>query len=416
MRENSHLEFKEQVSDSFLKTVSAFSNYEGGVIIFGVNDSGNAIGIDNLKDEAIKIEHKINDSIKPQAKYDIEIDESKQMLYLTVHSGEEMPYFYKSKAYIRNDSSTIEVDENELIRLILQGQNKTYDSLANDVNHYEFNYLAEKFRKILAVEQVDNDVLKSLELINKDLKLTNAGYLLADHNKYKMLDIVRFGNDEDIILNRQQIKECSILQAYDKGIEIYRENYQMEKIDGAYRQQIELIPEKAFREALANALVHRDWMNSSYIQISMEDKAITITSPGGLPKYISEKEYLEGRISSMRNPIIGNILFRLDIIESFGTGIRRIKNSYSNSNKKPIFKVYANSIAVTLPLISQLEELTDDQEQVYLAIENKKLASSEISKITNFGKNKVIGILKELMDKGYAMKIGRGRGTKYISK
>ncbi|MFM1538218.1 RNA-binding domain-containing protein [Helcococcus bovis] len=413
MRESKILEFKERVSDTFLKTVTAFSNYEGGRIIFGINDLGEKVGIKNIKDEVIKIEHKINDSISPQVNFTLNIDQENNIILLDIIPGDEMPYLYKSKTYRRNDTSTIEVDMVEYKNLILQGKNKSYDSLTNEKNDNNFRNLEKKFNELLNVDSINNDVLKSLELMNKNNQYTNAGNMFADENNYKILDIVKFGENQDIIMNRYQIKNCSLLEAYDKSVEIFNENYIYEKIEGSYRKKVELVPERAFREAVANALVHRDWMIDSYVQISMEDEWIVITSPGGLPKEVSEIEYLEGRISKMRNPIIGNIFFRLNIIESFGTGIKRIKRSYANNSKKPIFKVYDNSIEVKLPIIVKYDELTEDQRKIYMIIENKEMASSEIVQNTGFGKNKVLDILQILSDKGYVQKVGNGRGTKY---
>ena len=413
MRESKNLEFKEKVSNPFLKTVTAFSNYNGGKIIFGLNDQGEVVGIDNLEKEMLRIENKINDNITPQVDFSLSVDEAKKLIILQVEPGEDAPYYYKSKTFRRNDSSTIQVDRIELSKLILLGQNKTYDALPAKDGQILFGYLEKQFQEKLGVETVYLDVLKSLDLVDKHNVMTNAGYLLSDNNSRNILDIVRFGKSQDIIRNRYQINSCSLLEAYDRGVEIFRDHYQIEKIDGAYRRKIELVPEKAFREALANAIVHRDWMVDSYIQIAMEDEWIVITSPGGLPGDLTESEYLEGRISKMRNPIIGNIFFRLDIIESFGTGIRRIKNAYSHSSRKPIFTVYENSIEVKLPLISLLDELTEDERKVYYAIENDISASSGISEATGFGKNKVLLILNELLEDGYVKKIGRGRGTKY---
>ncbi|MFM1581847.1 RNA-binding domain-containing protein [Helcococcus bovis] len=416
MRESKILEFKERVSDTFLKTVTAFSNYEGGRIIFGINDLGEKVGIKNIKDEVIKIKHKINDSISPQVNFTLNIDQENNIILLDIIPGDEMPYLYKSKTYRRNDTSTIEVDMVEYKNLILQGKNKSYDSLTNEKNDNNFRNLEKKFNELLNVDSINNDVLKSLELMNKNNQYTNAGNMFADENNYKILDIVKFGENQDIIMNRYQIKNCSLLEAYDKSVEIFNENYIYEKIEGSYRKKVELVPERAFREAVANALVHRDWMIDSYVQISMEDEWIVITSPGGLPKEVSEIEYLEGRISKMRNPIIGNIFFRLNIIESFGTGIKRIKRSYANNSKKPIFKVYDNSIEVKLPIIVKYDELTEDQRKIYMIIENKEMASSEIVQNTGFGKNKVLDILQILSDKGYVQKVGNGRGTKYKSR
>lgn len=415
MRETRNLEFKERISDSFLKTVVAFANYDGGEILFGVDD-GNFVSLKDLKSDAIVIENKINDAITPQIDFKIEVDCKKKIIKLTISPGIEKPYFYKSKSYKRNDSSTVEIDSLELKRLIVEGQNKSYDSLSSKKESYSFVYLENKFKSIVGIEKINSDILKTLELVDKNNILTNAGSLFADSNEDNLIDIVIFGESQNTILSRFQLKGISILEAFDISIDKYREYYQFENIKGSYREKVDLIPEKAFREAIANALVHRDWMANSYIQVSMEKDFITIVSPGGLPTGISEEEYLNGQISVMINPIIGNIFFRLNIIESFGTGIKRIKEAYKDSRKNPSFKIFDNSIEVRLPVISSMENLNDDEQMLYKALENKSLASSVIANDTGFGKNKVLNLLNDLVDKGYVIKSGKGRGTKYSLK
>lgn len=295
----------------------------------------------------------------------------------------------------------------------MEGNNKSYDQITSYVEEYSFAYLENKLKEKLNINSIDTDVLKTLELIDSNNRLTNAGALISDKNTYNIIDMVRFGKDNNTILSRFQIKNISILKAYDQAIEKYREYYHYEIIEKAYRQKIEIIPEKAFREAIANALVHRNWMSKSFIQIAMKKNKICITSPGGLPSNLTAEEYLNGKISIMQNPIIGNVFFRLDIIESFGTGITRIKNSYRNSKNKPKFKIYNNSIEICLPETELQIPLTKDEEKVFFTIKNKTLSSSQIASVVGFGKNKVLKILNQLIDKSYATKIGTGRGTKY---
>ncbi|MCF0106676.1 MAG: hypothetical protein HUJ53_07940 [Holdemanella sp.] len=139
----------------------------------------------------------------------------------------------------------------------------------------------------------------------------------------------------------------SILEMYDKALDMHRTYYQYEKIEGAYRKQMERIPETAFREAIANAFVHRYWDVQSFIRISMFDDRIEIAFRAGL----SEKEYLDGQVSILRNPIVGNLFFRLRYIERFGTGIKRINKTYKTSKRKPVYRVYENSIYRELPAI-----------------------------------------------------------------
>ena len=140
MRETRILEFKETITNTFLKTVSAFSNYNGGTILFGVDDNGNVKGLPDVKQACLDIENKINDSISPQPNYTLEIQNNDQPDYtleaqkdhtiiLSVKSGAYKPYLYKSKAYKRNDTATIEVDTLEFSRLVLDGKNISFEEL-----------------------------------------------------------------------------------------------------------------------------------------------------------------------------------------------------------------------------------------------------------------------------------------------
>ena len=148
----------------------------------------------------------------------------------------------------------------------------------------------------------------------------------------------------DIILDREIFEHRSILKQYDEVIELYRKYYQYDEIKGAIRETVETIPEKAFRETIANALVHRAWDVRSHIRVAMYEDRIEVFSPGGLPKGITREEYLNGQISVLRNPIIGAVFFRLNIIESFGTGVQRINAAYAGSKAKPIHEFSENMI------------------------------------------------------------------------
>ena len=123
------LELKETITNTFLKTVSAFSNYDGGIIIFGIDDEGVIKGLPDVKQSCLDIENKINDSISPQPDYTLEIQNNDQTIKLIVKSGLQKPYLYKSKAYKRNDTATIEVDTLEFSRLILDGKNIRFEEL-----------------------------------------------------------------------------------------------------------------------------------------------------------------------------------------------------------------------------------------------------------------------------------------------
>ena len=323
---------------------------------------------------------------------------------------------YKSKAYKRNDTATIEVDSHEMRRLILKGENKEYEELSSDNQNLDFNFLGRELKDKTGIETFNTDVLKTLNLYSDSTGYNNAAAILSDQNRFPGIDIIRFGETINIFLKRRTYEYQSILQSYYDSLDIYRDYYQYDEIDGTLRKTIETIPEEAFREAVANAIVHRVWDINAQIRISMFDDRIEIVSPGGLPDGISEKEYLEGRISVLRNPILANVFHRLDLIEKFGTGIKRIIQCYSDSQSKPSFEISDNSIQVTLPLIKKHLDLTADEMKVYnLLSRNINRSISEILSSTSLGvgKSKTTELLKKLEEKGIVAVEGKGRGTKY---
>ena len=127
-KESKFLEYKEQITKTYLKTVSAFANYNDGEIIFGVTDDFNIIGVENPNDACLNIENQINDSIKPLPNYSLRINKD-NTISLFVKKGFNTPYRYNGKCYIRNDSSTIEADDLAEKRLILEGMNLNYEDL-----------------------------------------------------------------------------------------------------------------------------------------------------------------------------------------------------------------------------------------------------------------------------------------------
>ena len=413
MKETKNLEFKSDITNTFLKTVSAFANYDGGKIIFGVADDGTIIGLSNPVQACLDIENKINDTISPQPQYELTVHEKDKTVTLTVEAGRNKPYTYKSKVYRRNDTATIEVDSLELTRLILQGKNINYESLPADDQELSFRFLEEKARQEIGISALSKDVLKTLNLFSDIEGYTHAAELLADKNSFPGIDIARFGDSINIILKRATFEHESVLYELEKTVEMFRDYYIYDEIQGMVRNTVEKIPEDAFREAIANALIHRTWDINAHIKVMMFDDRIEVISPGGLPSGISEQEYLKGSVSILRNPILGNIFYRLHIVEILGTGILRIKDAYKNSNKKPNFEIYDNSIKVILPIINKLN-ITEDESVIYnLLSKTQPKAIGEINEAVPFGRSKTTSLIKNLVKKNLVSVIGNGRGTKY---
>lgn len=235
--------------------------------------------------------------------------------------------------------------------------------------------------RVMGIEQLTKDILKTLELYSDKNGFNNAAALLADNNHFKGIDIIRFGDSIDEIMERKSV---------DK------------------------IPEKAFREAVANALVHRMWDIPASIKISMYPDKIEISSPGGLPAGLSEDEYLNGQISLLRNPIIGNVFFRLKYIEKFGTGIMRINYAYKNILVKPEYRIFSNSIRIILPVIKSDYKLNEAEKRlINILTDSGSMTRNEVEKAAEMEKSKTIRILNGLIDKNIIQKKGMGRATKY---
>lgn len=191
-------------------------------------------------------------------------------------------------------------------------------------------------------------------------------------------------------------------------------NYLYEEIEGSERKQRELIPKEAFREALANALVHRTWNVKQHVRITMSPKEITIQSPGGLPAGVSEEEYKNGYVSALRHPIITNILFRLHDIEIIGTGIKRIKDTYAGHPVPPQFTVTPNQVSIPLPSLTANLHLSPPEKEIYQLLNQGLLLSRrEIEEKTGLNKSQTLKTIKHLLAQNLIQVEGQGRATKY---
>ena len=417
MRETRTTEFKEKITNTFLKTVSAFSNYDGGEIFFGIDDNGNITGLSDVKQACLDIENKINDSITPQPDYMLELQNDDRTIKLTVKSGMQKPYLYKSNAYKRNDTATIEVDTLELSRLILEGKNIRFEELRCEEQELTFDTLCQKLKEGIQIETFNQDTLKTLNLYNSTIGYNNAAGILADKNHFPGIDIVKFGENISVIHKRATFDHVSILEVYEKTAEVFKDYYEYEEIQGTDRKKIEKIPEAAFREAIANALIHRAWDMDSQIKVSMFDDKIEIISPGGLPSGITEDEYLSGKLSVLRNRNLANVFYRLGFVEIFGTGITRIKQLYKEGLMQPDFEVSENTIKIVLPVFEKNLNLTEDERIIYQILSRTMLKPiSEIAPYAPFGKSKTTQLLKDMGKKGVVKIEGRGRGTRYMIK
>lgn len=417
--ETKQIELKKEYSDSILKTISAFANYEGGKVIIGIDEmKKDIVGVLDYISLKLKIENKINDLIKPRPRYSIKVlsYEKKELLEIYVYSGVNTPYLYKGIAYQRRDTSTIPVDQMSLVELSLKGKNISYDQLEVEEADLNFSILEEKLKAIKPIANFNNDILITMGLYTNN-SYNIAASLLADDNNLITLgvDIVRFGNTISEFIDRKTIIGKSILSQYDEAMEMFIKYYpEIEIVEGLKRVKKQPIPYEAFREAVANAIAHRDYLINSLIKIEMYNNRIEITSPGGLPSGLTEENYLNDNLSIPRNTIISQVLYTLGIIEKFGTGIRRINEAYFRHEKTPAYIIEDTFIKVILP-----NNLFDDSDmnaesRIMNLIDIKvEITRQEVESLLGFNKTKVIEILKTLIENKMIKQFGVGKNTKY---
>lgn len=413
MRETATLEFKQQLSKSYLKTVSAYANYGTGKIIFGIADDGTPVGLADPQDTCLRIEHAINDSIDPVPRFELAIEGDTRTVTLTVHEGPDKPYLSSGRAYRRTDTSTVEVSRLEYGRLVLTGEHVSFDALVAKEQDLAFGHLEKELASKLGLKPLDQNSLISLELMAPSGEYCNAAALLADSNHFPGIDIARFGGSINIIHSRHTFERTSVLEQMQRTLEVFDTYYAYEEIVGFERIAKTLVPREAFREAIANALVHRCWDVRANIKVGMFADRIEITSPGGLPAGITEELYLAGGPSVARNPILANVFFRLGHIERFGTGIPRILDEYAHETVSPSFALRDSSITVMLP-VTVLENVTLDEEAILAVLaKGSALTRSQISEKTQLSKSKAIRTLNALVEKGLVTKVGEGRSVRY---
>ena len=429
--ETKYVEYKKEYTKSILKTVSAMANYHDGYIVMGIDDNLNVIGVEEPKSFKLNMENAINDNILPRPYYEISEEEKdgKIIIILKIFAGENTPYLYNNKAYKRMDTSTVPTNKMEYENLILKGRNIGYDALIYEDKNIHFNYLNNKLRDRLGISVLNDDILKTFGLKNGD-NFTIAAALLSDNNpiNHAGISFVRFADVGLNIRDKQVLRNISILEQFDKAIEFYHKHINIrEIIKGAYRETIEEIPLVAYREAIANAIVHREYMLESDTRVEIFDDRAEIISPGGLPIGITEAEYLDGRVSIPRNRIIADIFLRLGIIERLATGIRRIREYYKNSGVNPEFLIAQNSIKVILPKINhktnsseplnKFETNLNENELKIMKYINSdgRITRKEAENILSLKKTQTAQILTEMVDKGVLLKVGAGRNTNYVA-
>ena len=415
--ETSNIDYKvaleERKPKSWLKSVSAFANSKGGIILFGVDDSTHELkGLDNIQQVAEKITEIINARILPLPRYEINsfTENGKDFLELKIGDGPSTPYYLvidgRKEAFIRSGNQSIPAPEHILNNLILKGKNLTFDALPTDykINDLSFTLLAATIKEKTNKKFDENKEFFSLGLANTEKELTNAGLLLSDQNPLKQSKIVctRWKGLNKGIIAEDAIDDKeyngSIIALLENADSFIKNNSKMSwKVVGMERQELEEYPITARREAIVNALIHRDYqILGAEIHIDMFDDRLEITSPGGMfDGSLIQNLEIKNIPSMRRNIVIADVFSRLHYMDRRGSGLSRILESYNDSIQKPKFISDSLSFTVIFPNkgyyktneTAENKNIVSDRDlffiQLYKSIQNTNIRNSTINQIRN---------------------------------
>lgn len=429
--ENNQIEYKEEFSEKVKREIAAFLNgNKVGYIYFGVNDISRSIVKIFSDEEKHSIEEEISHWLSSSKFYPspiglINIHVESKLFYIEILPGKSKPYFLDEKVYIRNNSESVKASP-DLVNKMLINQNLNSFDLAESLNQ-ELSF--DRLRAIFRRQKIEFKP-KSLGFYNESQKFTNTALLMSDQNLFSIKIAVFDGINVNQFKNRKEFIG-PLPEQIDSALEFIDLNNRLSsKITGKPQREDTLsYPKVAIREAVVNAVVHRSYFSKSPIQIEIFDDRLTIMSPGSLPGGIQIKAVLDGQ-TLPRNSQVIKILHRLNYIEDYGTGIRRIIGSYSLEDKQPSFNAQEDFVKVSMPDLNYEGHLVE-QEFVNVIPENEvdsewsvKILEylNEHSYITrpvvelllSVKKTQASDYLKNMASDGILKKIGSGPSTRYI--
>lgn len=330
--EGQNIEYKEQWYDDHLKTVCAFANTQGGRLFIGITDKEIPVGVKDLSKLLEVLPNKIRNILGIVPDLNIENKSGKDILVISVlHSN--IPISYEGRYYSRSGSNTFELKGPSLTHFLISSTGKGWDEYVEENAKIDdldpetmrrYRLLAKDRLPMISTVDDPKEMLERLHLMDNG-KLTKAAVLLfaKDPRKFILqayLKIGRFKEDTHII-GSDEI-EGNLFQQIDKAMEVLRTKYlKVEfRTGGIHRQEIWEYPHDALKEAVTNALVHRDYLDSAHTQMRIYDDQLWLWNAGGLPPGIRIEELSTKHNSKPRNKLLAEVLFKASVIEAWGIG------------------------------------------------------------------------------------------------
>ena len=432
--ENKTTELKREYVDDIKNTVVAFANCDGGTIYIGINDDGSIRGVDDADETMLRVTNAIRDAVRPDVTMFVDCGgediDGKQVVRVTVRRGTARPYYLRGKGirpegvYVRQGASTVPASETAILDMIKETGGDSYEAARSLIQQLTFDKAAEFFKR--RGVSFGAAQMRTLRMIGEDGMYTNLAFLLSDQCAHSLKMAVFEGGRKSVFKDRLELSG-SLLAQLDGAYEfIDRFNRTRAEFDGLDRIDRRDYPPEAVREALLNALVHRDYSFSAPTLISVFDDRIDFVSVGGLVKGLSMDDLRLG-VSILRNPNLANIFYRLRLIEAYGTGMLKINECYEDALQKPKIEASSHAFKVTLPNVnfgaeSVVEKVPAHRERAKeqrvrvieeLCRENGYVTRKDLEKAFEISQATAVLLLRKLTGDGLLVKEGSGSNVRY---
>lgn len=433
MIESMTTELKREYTDDIKYAVVAFANTDGGKIYVGINDDGSVYGVGSTDATVLRITNMIRDSIRPDVtmftECAVETMEGKPVVVLTVQRGTARPYYLAGKGirpegvYVRQSSSSVPASESAILNMIKETSGDRYED-ARSINQ---QLTFEKAENYFAKRNLPfgDQQKRTLNIIGSDGTYTNLGMLLSDQCVHTIKMAVFDGSRKSVFRDRKELTGSLLTQLEDAYSYIDQFNRTRAEFEGLDRIDKRDYPGEALREALLNAITHRDYSFSGSTLISIFDDRIEFVTIGGLVCGLTFDDIMLG-VSALRNQNLANVFYRLNLIEAYGTGILKINESYADCAVKPQFEVTDNAFKITLPNSNYAGERKDvatppkvkgkvDRQEILLRLAEKRgyIVRKDVEGALKVSQATAILILRDMVEKGLLIKEGSGKLQKY---
>lgn len=435
-RETEIVELKSIVMDDIKKEIIAFANCDGGTVYVGVADDGKVLGVENADECALQISNMVRDAVKPDVTMFIHYEtlecDGKAVVAVNIQRGTNRPYYLAKKGlrpegvYVRQGYSSVPATDTAIRQMIKETDGDSFENMRSINQALTFEATKKEFEKRNVV--FGQPQMQTLKIVSADGIYTNLGLLLSEQCLHTIKAAVFEGINQNVFKDRREFSGSLMQQLNDVYDYIDFHNQTHATFRKLLRIDTRDYPEVAVREALLNTLVHRDYSFRASTLISIYDDRIEFVSIGGLLPGLELDDLMMG-VSVCRNPHLANVFYRLQLIEAYGTGMKKIMGAYANALVQPKIKTTNNAFKIILPNVNftpkAAEVHKDFEKAADLALDSNEekvlkflrehlmITRKETQTLLEVSQSTAGRILKAMVDSGRIKQIGGSRTTRY---